>query len=149
MTEHNQSGVGDEMLLDKYVEANLDAIVRFEICNNGDLSNDSRCIDNCVDAIVKAITPMLAPSLKRESSGWQPIETAPKGKAIKLWIPEFGNYMPLAWTGCWSYRLSDWVIYAPVHSAEGNGLRISELPHPTHWAELDKAPLPEIEGQKP
>lgn len=58
--EHSPKREQREMLLDKQVKANLEAVVRFEICNNGDLSNDSRCIDNCVAAIVRAVTPMFA-----------------------------------------------------------------------------------------
>lgn len=72
---------------------------------------------------------------------WQPIETAPKDRAVLLWFPAG----PFACPGVWSIISggdedgtgSEWAwVIADDLSEHHDGVVWADSPHPTLWAEV-------------
>lgn len=75
-------------------------------------------------ACVKAVSGVLS-----RATGWQPIETAPKGKYSKnVLLYEDGDY----YAGSWNEEYGCWASYC--------GQPVVWTPEPTHWMPLPKPP---------
>lgn len=72
---------------------------------------------------------------------WQEIETAPKGRSISLWVPDIECWLPMPWTGSWSYLGNHWQICLPFR-VEGKPAMCEA--HPTHWMELPEPPTNKV-----
>lgn len=77
-----------------------------------------------------------------EVERWLPIETAPKERAIMLWLPEMGGWAAGPWRGCWSWALEQWAFHAPLNLPDGRAVYLTDLPHPTHWQPFPWPPAP-------
>ncbi|PJT18903.1 hypothetical protein CN884_22710 [Ochrobactrum sp. 30A/1000/2015] len=98
-----------------------------------------------IDAAIRALSsPDHAEAGKVEGDGWRPIESAPKNKAIQIYIPNADYY-------------GNDGIYAGILVDLGTGQRWAtfgwavarDLPphmHPTHWRPLPSAPSQEAAG---
>ena len=73
---------------------------------------------------------------------WQLIETAPKGKIVALWVPEFDGFCAGAWFGMYSVVEEKWGVVTPLMDSYRRHITISELPAPTHWQSAPEAPEP-------
>lgn len=65
--------------------------------------------------------------IERERNPWQPIETAPQGEVLDVWVLPIGRRVPEAQ---WCKHLSRWCYR--------DGLPIS--PQPTHWMRVPPPP---------
>ncbi len=77
--------------------------------------------------------------------GWKPIETAPKDRMMRLWVPEFDAWAAGEWKGAWSYAAEGWRLSAPM-TLEGKQVMVTGAPVPTHWMPLASAPV--VPGEK-
>ncbi|NDV77236.1 DUF551 domain-containing protein [Burkholderia cenocepacia] len=75
-----------------------------------------------------------------DREAWQPVETAPKGPSIQLWVPALGIFVDGPWRGRWSYVANQWVLDTPFCEPDGRGVSVSEIHNPTHWMPLPPAP---------
>ena len=65
----------------------------------------------------------------------RPIDEAPRGELILLYLPEFDVFASRWWIGRWSFMHNKWVICTP-YSLGGKAVIVADTPDPTHFEYL-------------
>jgi hypothetical protein len=82
----------------------------------------------------------------RWDAEWRPIETAPKDRAILIWIEGPVGWAPGPWRGAWSWVESQWSVHLPF-TIDGKVVIATKLPQPTHWKPLPAPPIAAIQAE--
>lgn len=100
-------------------------------------------------SLLKELRPLFAaPVLPSVKEGWQPIETAPKGELIAIWIAgtnKFGERWSETIGECWLYCYYDSICGEWRTTRPSGHLRCAPERFVTHWMHTPAAPSPQEE----